>query len=168
MTLRNVTCVLLIASLCAAGCAPSYDPAAEPFTADFPGTPKAVTETISQNGMTLEFHYIGYEVDNGVFAVMYCDYPVGHIQRTGPKAVLAGARNGAAASAGGQIISNNSISLGNHVGQETKIRDTAKGLEIRNRMYLVGDRMYQVMVVAESGNAENQEAEDFLNSFELK
>ncbi len=165
---RFFSILLLALAFTGLGCSPSYDPAAEPFTAEFPGKPKKITRTVTRNGMTLEVHYVGYASGNRAFSVVYSDYPSGHVQSTGAENVLAGARNGAAQSVGGRIVHHESITLGNHVGQEVKIKDAGKGMEMRNRMYLVGDRMYQVMVVAKTGNSENAEANDFLDSFELK
>lgn len=165
--IRPVTSVLLFALLLA-GCSNSYNPAAEPFKATFPGTPKKIKRTLTQNGMTLKIDYTGYEVENGVYAVTYCDYPAGHVKNLGADNVLTGARNGAAASVGGMITSHKTISLGQHKGQEVKITDAAKGMETRNRMYLVGDRMYQVMVVRKGGSTDDAKAEEFFDSFELK
>jgi hypothetical protein len=169
MARHTLTFVLLFALLFGLGCSPSYNPTAEPFKADFPSTPtKIINRTVSQNGMTLRVHYVGCDFDGGAFAVMYSDYPQGHVQNTGIERVLTGARKGAAANAGGNILSHKSISLGNHKGQEFETNDVAKGMATRIRMYLVGDRLYQVMVVAKSGRMDNSKADQFFDSFELK
>lgn len=164
---RTLQILCLFAFLSASGCAPSYNPATEPFKAKFPGTPQKMKKSIAPNGIALEIDITVFENASGAYLVMYSDYPQGHVTRTGAETVLTNVANGGAAERGGTITSRTAISLGSHPGQEITLTDPATGMKIRNRIYLVGDRLYQVMTVTKA-TTDKAKIERFLDSFEVK
>ena len=159
--------IFVFALLFGSGCSSSYDPAAEPFKASFPGTPVKNKKTITANGMTLIIDTTTYDFGSGAFLVTFSDYSPGHVQRNGAADVLANVAKGGAAQAGGTITSQKAISLGNHPGLEVQFADAANGMDVRNRIYLVGDRLYQVMAVTKP-TTDRAKIDQFLDSFEVK
>jgi hypothetical protein len=67
------------------------------------------------------------------------------------------------------LSSEKKISLpGGHHGREILANLNDKKGQIRARVYLVGSRMYQVMVMGIPGFVSAPDADTFLSSFELK
>ena len=70
----------------------------------------------------------------------------------------------------GKLVSDTKISLAGHPGREVVIDARGphgpRGL-IRGRLFMVGNRLYQLMVVAPQGRDDEKAAEDFLKSFKL-
>jgi WD40 repeat protein len=103
---------------------------------------------------------------NYSFTVGYNDIPP-FAPRGNDDTMLDGVRTGALASfPGARLVGEQRIKLGSHPGRDLTIDLAAKGM-VRQRIYLVGNRLYQLLV-ARSGSWPSAAAIDkFFDSFEL-
>ena len=107
--------------------------------------------------------YVAEGRNDAVFVVSYTDYPEADLKKGAVEKRLDHARDGAVASAGGKLRSEQAIKLKGHPGREIVVE---KGSEVlaRMRIFLVNGRLYQVMVL---GKAPADDVKSFLASFEL-
>jgi hypothetical protein len=103
------------------------------------------------------------------FSVAYVDYPYSAVRVTPTSSLLDGARDGAVERTNGRLLSEKLISLGGYPGREIKIKvETPKHTAIvRSRIYLVKNRLYQVLVVTSIQEAYSTIGTTFLNSFQV-
>jgi hypothetical protein len=133
------------------------DPAAlTPFTTpdgrcqiSFPGAPTSGSQTISaKNGIpSFNLYQWNAATDNGHvdYMLMYADYPEG-FSRT-----LEQCRDGAVRGLpGGQLTSDAPITFNGMTGREFTCDDQA-GVHVAERVFRVGQRYYQLIIVAEKG-----------------
>lgn len=136
------------------------------FKATFPGAPKQQEKTEAG----LKFKVYSTEARNGAYMVMVSDIPIPANEPDEElQARLDGAQDGAVRGAGGTLKTSTKITLdGKYPGREFSARITqpANG-QVRVRIYIVGSRVYQVMVIGTDGYATSTEADTFLNSFKL-
>ncbi len=83
--------------------------------------------------------------------------------------ILAGARDGLLESTGGTLDSDTAISLDGNPGVELAITATTSGIKMRQRArtYVVGGRVYQLLVVAPIWSGRATTEQEFLDSFAL-
>ena len=103
------------------------------------------------------------------WAVVYADYPEEVVQASDPDAMLDGAVAGAASNVGGEVVSKAEIALDGSPGRECTISLVQNGQDmvLRARIFLVGNRLYQIMVIVPKGEENSQEIDSFLQSFQL-
>src|SRR5262249_10664298 len=103
------------------------------------------------------------------FAVMYNDFPADKIKGANPDNMLNGGRDRAVANVKGKLISEKKISLGKakYPGRELMIQIPGSPLSVRQRMYLVENRLYQTIVVGTEGVVKSNLADKFHDSFKL-
>ncbi len=163
--------VALIASAVAllGGCGKAefkpYSSAEGKFSCEFPGSPKE--ETQSAAGVPMKM--IGIDGGNVAYAVTYADMPIpANESADGIQDRLDGVRDGMLSSLGGKLKSESRIELdGKHPGREIRA-DLPEGKgTVRARVFFVGTRLYQVMVIGEKGFAESADTLRFLNSLKL-
>jgi len=136
------------------------------FTVQMPGQPKEQKNSVKTAIGPIEFHMFIYERDpNSDYMVGYNDYPEGMMKKADSDKVLDGARDGAVKNVKGKLESEKKITLDGHPGREFVA--TAEGLKVRDRFYLVNDRLYQIMLVGSNDFITGKDAEKFLNSFKL-
>ncbi len=89
------------------------------------------------------------------------------IKKSPIKDVLDSSRDGAVGNLKGELDSEKDIKLGDYPGREVRIAvDEGKKL-FRARVYLVDQRLYQVVVFGTKDAATSKEADKFLDSFQL-
>lgn len=119
---------------------------------------------------TITSHVFSGNKGNTSYAVSYTDFPEDFIQRADPERVLNGGRDGAVSNVNGKLVLETQISLGTNPGRELVIDAKAgdgRDATIKTRVYLVRNRLYQVMVVAPKGEVSNDEMMKYLGSFRL-
>ena len=136
------------------------------FKAKFPGTPTAQEQTASG----VKFKMFMTEARNGAYAIGVADMPIPANEPTELiEKRLDGARDGAIRNSNGTLQSSNPLTLaGKYPGREftASITKPTQGL-LRGRIYLVGARLYQVLVMGKDGYVNSAEASAFLDSFQL-
>jgi hypothetical protein len=103
--------------------------------------------------------------------VAYSDYPAEIIEQTDPQALLDSSRDGAVNNLGGTLVSEEVIDLAGNPGRSLVISANANQEQtatINSRIYLVENRLYQVLVVSPEGTESLEESLSFLDSFDLQ
>jgi len=141
------------------------------FTLLLPDKPKEQRQPIGTAvGSTEAIMYIA-EVGSTAFGAGYGDFPESASQAD-PQAVLAGARDGAAKKINGTVVDEKPIELAGHPGLEIAVEIPAGaavpgGAMYRGRLYLVGNRLYQVIYVALKTDDSPAEYQKLFDSFQL-
>jgi hypothetical protein len=120
------------------------------FTVALPGKPGLTVHTVEALAGPLANHVHGLDIGVAVFAVTYTDmpFPVPAGDKEAINRAFDAGKARALAGAGGQLISEESISLEGYMGRAVFYRDR-DGALTHNRSYIVGNRLYQVMVVSD-------------------
>lgn len=107
-----------------------------------------------------------YELTKGAFkyVITYMDYPFSVEGNERDKLLDMGAEAGIT-NVGGKVVSNTPISLGSYPGREVK--GEMQGVLYRSRVYLVGQRLYLLIVWMPSNKTNPENAAKFLESFKL-
>jgi hypothetical protein len=137
------------------------------FSAQFPDKPKEV----DQSAVGVKFKMFMTESKNGAAMIGVADVPIPANETADMiQARLDGARDGAIKNVGGQLLSSKAITLGKkkYPGREFSAKATkpVEGL-LRARIYLVGTRLYQVVVMGTKEYATSKETDAFLDSFQV-
>jgi hypothetical protein len=82
------------------------------------------------------------------------------------KKIFDGTRDELLKSFGGKLLSEKKLTLGKHPGRELQVEVKALGV-YRVRVYLVGERMYQIIVMGPKALTDSKETEKLLESFKL-
>jgi hypothetical protein len=135
------------------------------FKIQMPGTPKEGSQ--ASGGTTMKTYSI--ESRNGAYVVGYGDLP---IPANEPEAAvqerLDGARDGAVRGGNATLSNSGRVTLaGKYPGREFSAKLNGKEGIIRAKIYLVGSRLYQVMVVGTDSFANSSDSTKFLDSFAL-
>ena len=135
------------------------------FTAKFPGTPKEHT----QQAAGVKLYLFALENKDGAYMAAYADMPIP--QNETDKEIetrLDGSRDGMVANMKGKLTDEKKIKLdGKHLGREVFADLPAKDGKVRARVYFVGTRLYQVMVVGKNDLLEAKATTEFLDSLTL-
>lgn len=132
------------------------------FTAAFPGTPEESVQMVPAAGTSVELYSYYLELSDTAYNVTYSDYPEGSV--TDPAAVLESALTGVSY----PIEESKDIMLGNYAGKEVKYsgQSGSDTITFYQRVYVVGDRMYQLQAMNTTGER-NPEVDVFFDSFAL-
>ena len=156
--------LVFVIAIAAGGCQMPLEEFSSPeykFKAKFPGKPKEQDQ--SQMGITVKMFMT--ESKNGSYGVAVANIPPG-IPGGGD---LDGAVNGIVRSGNGTVKSNNPITVnGKYPGREFSATITQpKQGQARGKVFIAGNRLYQVLVLGTDSFANGTEANEFLNSFVL-
>jgi hypothetical protein len=138
------------------------------FTVGFPARPKESVQP--QKTAVGEFDLYLFQVNDPETATQYV---VGCTEYTGvklfnPEDRFDGARDGLLASGQYKLRSERKIELQGSPGREIDLElPDGKGIQFRVHLYLVGQRMYQLMVFSKQDVAKNRDASLFFDSFRL-
>ncbi len=119
----------------------------------------------------VEIYTFTAETENTAYVVAYSDYPTEIIEQTDPQALLDSSRDGAVNNLGGTLISEEVIDLEGNPGRSLVISANAnqeQAATINSRIYLVDNRLYQVLVVSPEGADTVEDSTTFLESFDLQ
>lgn len=134
------------------------------FSVSMPGTPTEETQSIPTEAGDIEIHMFSIESGSTAYLVGYSDYPPDVIEIVDSDMLLDSARDGAVGD--GALLSEKSITLGDYPGRELTVETSDEGIMVYARVYLVGNRLYQV-VVSTGDDALTEEMRGFLDSFKL-
>lgn len=137
--------------------------AADGFTAAFPSEPQQRSHAVETQSGTIDMHSYALELDQIALFIGVCDYGA-KADGTDVDAMLEDAKNGALQSSSSQLLRESKITLGSHHGLEYE--SEAEGTHYRARIYIVGTKMYQTLVVYPTASPYD-DAQRFLDSFQL-
>jgi hypothetical protein len=168
--------IFLILVFCLASC--SAPPTPKEFKSEAGGftvmTPVEMQESTqdveTQSGKLTLYLFMG-QLDATGYYITYSDYPPEIVHPDRLENMLDGSRDGAVANFNGKLVSETRITLAGHPGRELVITGRppsgGPGSTLKGRMFMVKNRLYQVMVMAPKGQAGAKEADAFLQSFKL-
>jgi|GEM_PF-643709 len=141
------------------------------FSLLLPGQPKEQRQPINTATGSVDAIMYITEVGNTAFGAGFSDFP-GSASNVDPQQVLAGARDGAAKNVNGTVVDEKPIELAGHPGLEIAVEIPAAaavpgGAMYRGRIYLVGNRLYQVIYVALKNDDKPDEYHKLFDSFQL-
>lgn len=148
-------------ALVVAGCSKGFsefESKEHKFKVMFPGTPQTKKQNV---GVEQNMYF----VDNGSNAYMVFHQDNPPIPGGMEKELLAKAAGAMAMT--GKILKQTDLNLdGKYPGVEVHAEvNNPKGAETRNRIYLVGNKLYQVMVIGPASIVNSADANKFLDSF---
>lgn len=137
------------------------------FSVAMPAAPTEKKQKVPTATGTLE---VVMQVADGrndsLFVVSYCDFPGPELKKAEVDKRLDQARDGALASARGKKRSEEPIKLGGHAGREIVIEKDGE-VVVKMRIFLVKNRLYQVMVLGNGPVFASKDVGVFLDSFRL-
>lgn len=137
------------------------------FSILLPGVPTEQTKTVNTAVGPIDAHFFLLERKDVAYMVGYSDYPDTVVQKNNPDAILEAARNGAVANVQGKLLSELMVSLNGYPGRELKIEPAGGKGTIKAKIFMVGNRLYQVMVVTPREKAFSKNVRKCLDSFKL-
>ncbi|MEB3268221.1 MAG: hypothetical protein VKJ09_06760 [Leptolyngbya sp.] len=152
-------------------------PKIETFTSDNGGfvvsTPivlEEATQSVDTAVGPIDIYTYTAEDRNAAYVVAYSDYPAEIVAQNDPATMLNGSRDGAVGNVGGTLISEDEIELGGNPGRSLVIdaqTEDGQAATVNARIYLVDNRLYQVLVVVPKGEEDKVDIQGFLDSFTL-
>jgi len=110
------------------------------------------------------------ELGSVAYGVVCSDFPQDFVDKTEANTLLKNGSIGFINQFKGKVSSEQLLSLQGNPGLEIALTGVTQGVDIfaKARFYLVGRRLYQVMVIAEKGKEDAKAIDKFLGSFKLK
>lgn len=133
------------------------------FSIDMPGQPEASTQPSSGGATSYVF---SASKDGRSYMASYTDLPASASGFT-PKQLLDSTRDGAATSSGGELVEEQEITLGQYPGRDFTLNVELLKNSIRQRAFLVGPRLYQIVTTGPGDDVNSADADRFFNSFRL-
>lgn len=143
------------------------------FTAEMPGAPSVKEGTEQTQAGPVKTTTWGVQTNGAFFAISTADYPPGMMTNAVPSKVLEGARDGAMANVGGTVEKDIGMFLDSglpkkkYPGREFD-GTTKSGLKLAARLFLVDDRLYQLICVTPKAGFNAADFKRFADSFKLK
>jgi len=165
--------LLLVVGALLAGCGGTtwseFSSAEGAFSVLMPGTPTEETQTQDTELGAIDVHSFTFEQGGVAYLVGYNVFPAAVIEAASPDSLLDGACDGQVQAVKGTRVSEQEITLGAYAGRDLEIliEDSDGPASLRSRMFLVRDRLYQVMVVGPKGQSTSPDTLKFLDSFKL-
>jgi hypothetical protein len=133
-----------------------------------PGTPKELTNKgVSPGGTPVETSML--LVDGGKHVYLVAFTPNAELAKASDelkKKALDDGRDAAVRSVKGKLLNEKDVKTGDLAGREFQV--DAPGLGVyRARMFIVGDRLYQLVVAGPKDIAQSKDADKFLDSFKV-
>src|SRR4030042_4579780 len=164
--MRTKICiVVLIVLLSVAGCKrvnwKEFSSANGKFSVMMPGEPQEQHETVKTAVGPVDLYMHILDVGTSAYIVGYSDYPEDLIKNSEVNILLEGARNGAISNIRGTLVNEKDISIAGNPGKEFNFSVPHrpelpnKGIG-KSRIFLVGNRLYQCMVVGDK-NTKNED-----------
>jgi hypothetical protein len=133
------------------------------FSILMPGRPKVQEQPVDTDGGQLINHVFLVQSEAAAFAISYADYPQNNAD---PQKVLDDVRQGAITGIKGTLISGKNITHKGFHGRE--FQASTQGALYTSRIFIVNNRLYQMVVVAPVGKLSAADINKFLTSFDLK
>lgn len=142
------------------------------FAVEFPSEPERMTQNVPTEVGDIEMVYYQSMSSSGevVYMVSYNDYPAELVKKGDPDNMLEEGKNGALGTiTNAKVISSKKIKYDDNPGIEFYATGDSQGygVAVKARMYLVGNRLYQVMILGLEGAADEDAMDDFLDTFRL-
>ena len=111
------------------------------------------------------------ETDQSAYVVAFSDYPPQMVSQSEPEMLLDSSRDGAVNNLGGTLVSEEKIEIEGNPGRSLIISadtGTNESAIINSHIYLVDNRLYQILVVSPESQKPTTDPKAFLASFSLE
>ncbi len=171
---KPIVALMLVALLLFAGCEATpwkeFESKEGGFSVMMPGPPAEKRQTFNTQLGSVDARFFTVEAERGssVYMVVYGDYPEALMATEDKGLLLDAARDGAVGNIQGTLLSEREISIGGHPGRELQVQSSDGKLSLQIRIYLVGSRQYQVVMVSPKSSTPAADRDRFFDSFKLK
>lgn len=142
-----------------------YRPEGGRYRVLMPGTPEVSTQPIAlPDGRSVTMYQAAIETSSAAYLGTHVDYPADLVRRASPDTLLDNVRNGS--SRGHTLKGEQRLTIAGNPGREYVIART-NGVILVTRSFLVGNRLYQIIVAGRPGVEQAPETRRFLESFAL-
>ena len=138
------------------------------FSVALPAKPSEKSRKIKVGDREQDLHVFSVEQKDRAYVVTYIDYPKGTIGDDKDK-FLAGVVERNVGLLKGKVAAEEKITLGKakHPGRDVRVDLPDKKQLYRARVFLVGDRVYQIVVLGPEEFVKGKEIDEYLKSFEV-
>jgi hypothetical protein len=168
-----LTAILLV-TLVLSACAPStpdwreYSGEDGDFSVQMPAAPKEQVDEYDTDSGKVVVHMNGATVGDMDYIMAYSDYPADLVAAKGAEGILNDARDGAVTNTKGELVAEQALDLNGNPGLFLQVGSPdGKGLA-QAKLFLVGNRLYQIFVAGPKENADSEDVQFYLDSFALK
>jgi hypothetical protein len=161
------TCSALLLLCVASASAQSwteYRPPGAPFRVEMPGRPMAKTEPVEMGKGSVDMVMAIVDLGERSFLAIYADYPDSAVKGVSPEQGLINARDGMVKY--GKLVSDRPLSVSGFPAREYVVQQP-DGYVIVSRSVQAGNRLYQMLVIAKGGSADDPLTRRFLDSFSI-
>ncbi len=137
------------------------------FSIHIPGTPiesSHMTRTPKGNILYRSFEL---ERPDTWYGVQYSDYPESYMQENTPEGILDRTRRACEMGLEAKFVGETEITLGEYPGRELTFKQSAGLIIVKTRIFVVGNRVYQITVRVPNRDAALKNAMEYLDSFKL-
>lgn len=141
------------------------------FSISLPGKPAEMKQQVSAPTGKLELHFFTVAPAEGsAYVLYYYDYPKGAIKEDKREGLIESVCDGYVKQVGGKQVARTKVTLGKekHPGREVVVEMPEKKQFYRARVYLAGNRLYQVMTMGPNDFARGKKADEFFDSFRVE
>ena len=134
------------------------------------GPPHYVSQQLDSPAGKMSAHLYSSDRPDAYFAVGYTDYPLAIVVSSAPDPIFAGARDTWVKRIKGTLVSTSPLEL---AGKYPGIQFTAQGVYqdretlVEGRLYLVDQRLYQIVAMTRKGEIAQGVVNRYLDSFRL-
>ena len=137
------------------------------FSISMPGLPEEESQlTATEYGTTEAHTFIAEDAGFG-YSAIYADYPNNLIQAYPADVILGGISFGVISQSAGELLSSAEITFNDYPGKALDIASPVGDSVLMVRLYLVGNRIYQLSVVSVSARINDENVNRFFDSFRL-
>ncbi len=137
------------------------------FTIQFPGEPEQNTQEVATAFGNVEMKMLMYSVEDFYCAVAFADLLQLPRTKTEVDSFFNNAIKGMVHKANGQLVFKQPITYDNYPGREIKLLVMNGTAILRGRLFLAGNRLYQLIAITKSGNNKTEMIEKFWDSFTI-
>jgi len=137
------------------------------FTVMMPGEAKEQKQDVPTPAGKITMTMYILEKDGTAYFATFNDYPAELIQKSEADTLLDGARDGAVGNVKGKLLEEKKIKVDAFPGREITFEALGGMFIGRSRIYLVKERLYQVMVLSPKAAGLPKDAGKYLDSFKL-
>jgi hypothetical protein len=140
------------------------------FRIRFPGVPRESDQKVNTTSGPLVIHTTSHSASDGSeYVVAYFDLAAKPDQMPAATTVLEGALSGMVSSGGWKVTSKKAIKIDEYPGLDVTgdVRTPGGAALGRTRIYLVGSRLYQVVLIGPKSKSRSNDFAKALESFEL-
>ena len=163
--------ISILVCLVILGCGKSewvqFSPDDAGFAVLMPGEPKSAVQDVQTAIGSLQLNLFGYNTADAYLAVAYTDYPQSHIDSVAVAEFLYTVREGMLEGVGGVLQEETEISLNGYPGRSIVATVSEKNAKIYARLFLVGNRLCQILMVEENTTHDETDRIRFFDSFRL-